>query len=671
MGVLILAARPGAPAHKVLGALLLLRAGFMGAFALATSASGPGDALALSFVGAAWSLAIPALVVYAARTLWPSRAPRATGWLLVVLVAAAALLGVASAADPAMLVASVQRVPGGWGAASGPLLYVNAALSAAADAAFVLVAARATRDPEASEPARRAAGLLGLAFGVFTLYSAGFFAASALTQPGRLAAPLFALRATATMAAGLAILTQAPRLASPARAWGPPVAACALAVAGLGALDDLLGDRGADALLRALFGALVIVAVVRYGLASADPRERARARSGLRILLAGASAAAVGLLVQAGLGAGALAWGAAGSAALLAFALAWRPMDLLAARILLATDDPRAVAERARRYAAAFAIAGETPALEELRRSLGITLHEHQLLVQGRASREAIGRYALGPELHRGSTASVHLATDAQTGREVVVKRFHAAREGQRILAEARALQAAASPRVVRLLDVGHEDGRAFLVMERAAGGSARDALDRAGPFPPERAVALVEDLLEALDAMHAAGLVHGDVKCENLLLDADGRGLLADLGSARASDPTSTLTSADAEGSLATLAPEVARGQRPTPAADLYAAGAVLYRLLTGEHPIDLAGLDALSARDRLLIAPPRLPHERVPAWLAPILRSALAKRPEERPASAAAFRGLLRTGRPGASAPRPRYHPAGAAPTSRDRPA
>jgi serine/threonine protein kinase len=286
--------------------------------------------------------------------------------------------------------------------------------------------------------------------------------------------------------------------------------------------------------------------------------------------------------------------------------------------------------------------------LADLRADLGVTEREHELLLRGIESRETMGRYALKEELARGATASVHLATDTETGREVVVKRYHSARDGARVIAEARALQAVRSPRIVRLLHVDRRDGEPFLVMERAAGGSAR------GPLPPERAVALVADLLEGLDALHAGGLVHGDVKCENLLVDADGRGLLADFGSARAIDPAATLTGGVVEGTLATLAPEVARGGRPSPASDVYGAAAVLYRLLTGEHPIDLAGLDALAARDRILREPPLLPHPRVPAPIEGPLRAALAKRPEDRPPGAAAFRARITAGAPGAIVPR-----------------
>jgi len=671
-GVLVLVVRPEAASHKVLAALMLLRAGYMASVTLLPGAPSAATALVLARLSTAWSLAIPFLTLYVAALLWPDALP-ARRALLAATAAAAVLLGAAFAWQPALFVAGVARVSSEWAMVSGPLTYVATVPSTAALVAFVVAAARVAADELRPEPERRIAGALGLAFSPYLVQSGAFFVSFTAFAPAEAAYAPFVLRAAATIAGGLAVVAYAPRLVRPLGASaGRIVATGAAVLASLGALDGLLKARpdlgssfsrydGTDLLLRLLFALVVVLAVARYGLAGAGGRERRRARAALRALFAAAAGALFGLLVMGALGEGGLALGAGALVALAAGLALWRPVDALAERALLAADDPRAVAERARRYAAALAatrggngreIPGSDGLLADLRRDLGVTEREHAMLLRGLESRERIGRYVLGAEIGRGATATVYLASDAETGREVVVKRYHTPREGSRLVAEARALQAVQSPRIVRLLDVDRREGDAFLVMERAPGGSAKDLLAREGPLPPERALPLLDDLLEGLAALHAAGLVHGDVKCENLLLDADGRGLLADFGSARAADPGTTLTGAAVEGTLSTMAPEVVRGARPAAASDVYAAGAVLYRLLTGEHPIDLAGADAFSARERILLDAPRLPHPAIPSWLEAPLRAALSKRPEERPADPAAFRAALRAGTPGATA-------------------
>jgi serine/threonine-protein kinase len=148
--------------------------------------------------------------------------------------------------------------------------------------------------------------------------------------------------------------------------------------------------------------------------------------------------------------------------------------------------------------------------------------------------------------------------------------------------------------------------------------------------------------MLEGLAALHARGLVHRDVKAENLLLDREGRGLLGDFGSARF-EVDLDVAATGLGGSLATVAPEVLRRRAPTPASDVYATGALLYRLLTGEHYVALDGADAFEARERILLDSPRLPHPRVPASLEAVLRRALAKAPGERPTDAATMRDAL----------------------------
>jgi serine/threonine-protein kinase len=291
-----------------------------------------------------------------------------------------------------------------------------------------------------------------------------------------------------------------------------------------------------------------------------------------------------------------------------------------------------------------------TPVVARLARQVllppGDARHEEAALEDARGAGERpalLGRYRVVRELGRGGSATALLATDALKGTPVVVKRFHAPSSRQAV-AEARALAAVRHPRVVPLLDVERVGAETFLVLGHVPGGTARDALDRDGPLPPARAVELALDVLEALEALHGRGIVHGDVKPENVLLDAEGRGVLGDLGSARFVAVDVTATGAEGGVSLSTVAPEVLRGERPAPASDLYAAGALLHRLLTGRHYVALEGATAFEARERVLLDPPRLPDPRVPPAVEALLRRALAKRPALRPRSAREMAEALR---------------------------
>ena len=427
------------------------------------------------------------------------------------------------------------------------------------------------------------------------------------------------------------------------------------AVAGAPALARIVpGYERSVAYLRFALGALLVVAALRFGLVDAGAAERAYARRATRVALRVALAVAVAVATLAIGGSGLVPAVLAGSLAVgilaLGGPLARPPADALSRALLLPPDDPRAVAERARTYAAAVAAARDAGPegaryLATLREDLGVSLAEHELLVQGVASREK-PRYQALETLGRGTTAQVELAMDEVAGKRVVVKRFTGLPDPVAALREARALAAVRHPRVVPFLEVDRRDEGLYLVLAYAEGGSARQLLDREGPLPAMRVVGLASDLLEGLAALHAAGIVHCDVKPENLLLDARGRGMLGDFGSARFAAPDladATLAGGGGEGSLSTVSPEALRGAPPTPARDVYAAGALLYRLLTGEHYVDLRDATVFEARERITMDAPRLPHPRVPQALEAVLRKALAKRAEERYASAREMREAL----------------------------
>jgi len=247
--------------------------------------------------------------------------------------------------------------------------------------------------------------------------------------------------------------------------------------------------------------------------------------------------------------------------------------------------------------------------------------------------RRQIGQYGLIGVLGRGATATVYRAHQARLGRDVALKVLHARDEGDgalraRFEREARTLAQLRHPNIVQVYDAGEEDGELYLVMELIEGTSLRQRLG--APWTPERALPLLGQVAAALDYAHARGVIHRDLKPANVLF-----------GVARIVGGTAGLTRADAAiGTPEYMSPEQALAEPVGPAADLYALGVVAYELLTGELPFTadspLALLNAHVAKP-----PPRADavNLRLPAPAGDSLARALAKRPEERYASAAAL--------------------------------
>lgn len=265
-------------------------------------------------------------------------------------------------------------------------------------------------------------------------------------------------------------------------------------------------------------------------------------------------------------------------------------------------------------------------------------------------ARAAGERYRFERPLGEGGMASVHLARDAELDRAVAVKVLadHLADDPEvraRFLREGRLAARLAHPNVVAVFDAGERDGRPFLVMEHVEGETLAERLGRGGALPPEEAVRLVLQACAGLGHAHAAGVVHRDVKPQNLLLTRDDTLKVADFGIARAADGTQLTQAGTILGTAAYLAPEQATGGAVGPAGDVYSLAAVLYELLAGRPPFDDASLDALSARHRgdAPTSPPPLPAD-VPEELEAAVMRGLARLPEHRPQTAAAFGSELR---------------------------
>jgi len=210
------------------------------------------------------------------------------------------------------------------------------------------------------------------------------------------------------------------------------------------------------------------------------------------------------------------------------------------------------------------------------------------------------GRYRILARVARGGMASVYEATDTRLDRTVAVKVMHPGlgddqEFAQRFVREARAAARLNHPHVVGVYDQGDDtsDGTdtIFLVMEYVPGHTLRDVLRKEAPMPPARALALLEPVVSALAAAHRAGLIHRDVKPENVLIADEAHGgtvKVADFGLAKAvsADTQHTATGGVLIGTVSYLAPELVVDGRSDARADVYASGVVLYELLTGAKP-------------------------------------------------------------------------------------
>jgi len=247
------------------------------------------------------------------------------------------------------------------------------------------------------------------------------------------------------------------------------------------------------------------------------------------------------------------------------------------------------------------------------------------------------GRYRLIGPLGEGGMATVYRGRDQRLNRDVAIKILHEDLTRDpgflaRFQREAQVVASLSHPNIVPVYDVGEEQGTHYIVMEYVRGRTLKEVLDAGGALAPERATSIMCSVLDALGYAHTQGLIHRDVKPQNILITADGTPRLADFGIAHLVDGSTTRTAAIL-GSAHYLSPEQSRGDDPSTRSDIYACGVVLYEMLTGTLPFD--GPNALAvANQHLQSAPPALQPR------APLVRPsleyavmrALAKDPADR---------------------------------------
>ena len=269
------------------------------------------------------------------------------------------------------------------------------------------------------------------------------------------------------------------------------------------------------------------------------------------------------------------------------------------------------------------------------------------------------GRYRVLSHLADGGMATVYIALDQRLDRQVALKVMRAdlAKDEsfvERFRREARSAAKLSHPNVVAVFDQGEDEGHVFLAMELVNGLTLRQVMHSEGPLTARAALDIIDPVLQALGAAHSAGLIHRDVKPENVILRDDGTVKVADFGLARAiATTTSTAQTGVLLGTVAYLSPEQVERGIADARSDVYAAGLLLFEMLTGSKAY--IGDSPIHVAYQHVHSEVPLPSSRVatvPAGLDHIVARASARDPEERPRDANEMLAEVRRARQGLSA-------------------
>jgi eukaryotic-like serine/threonine-protein kinase len=275
------------------------------------------------------------------------------------------------------------------------------------------------------------------------------------------------------------------------------------------------------------------------------------------------------------------------------------------------------------------------------------------------AGRLLDGRYAVTARIAHGGMATVYRATDTRLDREVALKVMHVelARDEdfvRRFIGEAKSVARLSHQNVVAVYDQGADGLFLYLAMEYIHGRTLRQLLRERGWFSPAAALDIMTGVLDGLAAAHKSGIVHRDVKPENVLLTADGRVKVADFGLARAQASAAQTRAGLLIGTVAYVPPEQVAGEITGPRGDVYSAGVMLFELLTGRQPFrgDTPLSVAYQHVNQDVPAPSSLTPG-IPAAVDQLVLAATSRDPARRPADAAEFARAVRMVRQGAGEP------------------
>ncbi|MFN5935339.1 MAG: protein kinase domain-containing protein, partial [Roseiflexaceae bacterium] len=259
-------------------------------------------------------------------------------------------------------------------------------------------------------------------------------------------------------------------------------------------------------------------------------------------------------------------------------------------------------------------------------------------------------RYEIESKIGDGGMASVYRGRDLRLNRVVAIKILHPHHAGdlnflQRFSHEAMAAANLRHPSIVDIYDVGQEDRQHFIVMEYVDGSDLKSLILRYKQLPVQQVLQIAAAIAEGLDAAHQLGMVHRDVKPQNIMVSNDETAKITDFGIAKSGLSTAQTETGVTFGTADYISPEQARGQPATAQSDIYALGVTIYEALTGQLPFVGDSAVAVALQHVGSKPPPIRRHNpNVSQSLETLIMRALAKNPSERPTTAKEFAQLLR---------------------------
>ncbi len=260
-------------------------------------------------------------------------------------------------------------------------------------------------------------------------------------------------------------------------------------------------------------------------------------------------------------------------------------------------------------------------------------------------ARALAGEFRLLKEIGRGGMGVVYLAEDTHLERRVAIKTLPTHLGGdaavrQRFLREARTAASLSHPNIVSVYSAAERQGIVYFAMGYVQGESLAERIQRLGPLPLQEALHVMRQLALALDAAHAQGVVHRDIKAENVLLDGQGRALVTDFGIARVTEAQPLTATGTVLGTVQYMSPEQVIGETLDGRSDLYAMGVLLFYMLSGKFPFERNAPSAVLVA-HVNSAPPRLHSLRpdLPDGVDALVQSLLEKHPDARVPSAGAL--------------------------------
>jgi serine/threonine protein kinase/formylglycine-generating enzyme required for sulfatase activity/cephalosporin-C deacetylase-like acetyl esterase len=248
------------------------------------------------------------------------------------------------------------------------------------------------------------------------------------------------------------------------------------------------------------------------------------------------------------------------------------------------------------------------------------------------------GRYQVIEELGRGGMGRVYRVLDKKLGEEVALKLIKpeiAADEEtiRRFRNELRTARKIGHPNVTRMYDLGEDEGTHYITMEYVRGEDLKSFIHRSGRLTVDKAVTIAEQISEGLAEAHRQGVVHRDLKPQNIMIDRDGNARIMDFGIARSVKPEGITGSAVMIGTPEYMSPEQVEGKAVDPRSDLYSLGIILYEMLTGRVPFTGDSVLSVAMKQKSEPAPdPQLKNPQIPAWLGRLILKCLEKEAAER---------------------------------------